>query len=327
MKSMALLLILLLGASQACAQGLKRIYVIDSYSNQYAWSHAYREVLKTELAPLAALSFFELNSKVDKPDKVKATASRLVRLIDHDRPDLVIAGDDASLELVGAMIDNKIPVVYLGINNNPRRYFKTPQQNVTGVLERPLFSRNILSIAPFAPGNARNILILFDKEMTADVIEQESFDNLPAIKLGMFDVMMAEAATFEDWQQIVVSAKDKYRAIWVGLYFALHDRNGRYVSGDEVMQWTMQHTPVPVFAFWSFAVGPNRAIGGIVLTGTEQGQAAASITKSILIHHKPPSSIFPTIPSEGAFIFSRSGLDRWHIKLPNDMLKKTTLLD
>ncbi|QEL55617.1 ABC transporter substrate-binding protein [Chromobacterium paludis] len=327
MKRPGLLLLFLLVACPAWCQSLKRVYVIDSYSKQYAWSRAYREALKTELSPIANLSFYELNTKVDPPDTVQATADKLVRLIDQDKPDLVIAGDDASLERVGTKTDPQIPVVYLGINNNPRRYFKSSPHHVTGVLERPLFSRNILSIAPYVPGRSHNVLILFDKETTADVIQRESFDNLPAVKLGMFNVIMQQAPTFEDWQQAVLGAKDTYRAIWVGLYFALHDRSGHYIPGDDVMRWTMKHTPVPVFAFWSFAVGPHLALGGIVLTGAEQGMAASAIVKAILKDHVPPDKIFPTIPSEGAFIFSRSGLAHWGIRLPAAMLQKATLLN
>ena len=53
---------------------------------------------------------------------------KCMELVKKIKPLIVILGDDAALKFLGPKLEeHKIRSVYLGINNNPRVYFKTLQ--------------------------------------------------------------------------------------------------------------------------------------------------------------------------------------------------------
>jgi len=63
------------------------------------------------------------------------------------------------------------------------------------------------------------------------------------------------------------------------------------------------------------SVGKDKAVGGMVLDGEEQGKNAGKIVLDIL-NGIPVNTIAPVVPTQGEFIFSRSELDKWKIRLP-----------
>lgn len=90
------------------------------------------------------------------------------------------------------------------------------------------------------------------------------------------------------WQETIKSAKNEgYNAIFIGLYHTIVDENNQHISADEVIRWTSENTPVPPFAFWDFAVGSDKAIGGLTLFGKSQGLLAADIATQILSGAQP----------------------------------------
>ncbi|VEB40464.1 Uncharacterised protein [Chromobacterium violaceum] len=120
----------------------------------------------------------------------------------------------------------------------------------------------------------------------------------------------------------MLQAPQRYQAIWVGLYFTLRDDNGKVVPSDEVMRWTAANSKLPMFAFWNFAVGKGKAMGGRVLTGREQGLEAARMAQAMLFENRSLSSLFPVTPSEGEYLFSRSELARSGLSLPPQVARK-----
>jgi len=109
--------------------------------------------------------------------------------------------------------------------------------------------------------------------------------------------------------------KKGYDVIFVGLYQAITDDKGKHVNDENIVKWTSEHTPVPLFGFWDFAVGPDKTIGGYVLSGKEQGTTAGKIALNIL-SGKKPGSIFPEIAERGKYLFSKSQLKKWGLTIP-----------
>ena len=68
---------------------------------------------------------------------------------------------------------------------------------------------------------------------------------------------LAQTNDYQQWQQQVLKAKEAgYQALFIGLYHTLKDADGKPVDAETVLQWSAQHSPVPLFAFWEFSVGP-----------------------------------------------------------------------
>lgn len=321
--------LVLLAASTHVAASDRTILVVESYDAGFAWDLDYKRALELRLQPAFKLVYFALDAKrkpvaehADMADKAWAVFQKL-------KPDMVILGDDAALSLLALpLASTATPVVYLGVNNNPRTYFDSRTvTNITGVLERPLVKRNIAQMRKLLP-QARRILFLLDTEMTSTVIFKEIFLGSRCQRIEDIEVDVKLLDRWQQWQAEVLAVTERgYDAIFVGPFQSLHDGPQNLVrASSEVMRWTSQNSTVPVFALWDFAVGPDQAVGGLVLSGYEQGMAAADIALKIF-GGAMPNSIYPVTASRGRLLFSRAQLRRFHIVLPAQIAETSNFTD
>lgn len=322
-------LILLAGLAQgAGAAPADTILVVESYNTEMEWDASYKQALAETLGHRYRLEYFQMDTKRLPKGQHAAMADRAWASYEALRPALVILGDDAALKfLVDRLGATNTPVVYLGINNNPREYFDAGKfKNITGVLERPTLKRNIVFVHEILP-HAKRALVLFDTDITSEVVRKETFGGNDHLVISGISVDLKLIAKWEDWQHEVLTSKDRYDMIFLGLYQALHDSTGKSVnSSDEVARWTSEHAPVPTFGFWDWAVGPEKTIGGLVLHGREQGKAAADIALKIL-SGTAPSTIPPITADRGHFLFSRMQLKRFGITLPTSIASVAIFTD
>ena len=307
---------------------LPTILVVESYHDSFQWDHDYRQTLSEALNDKYRLEFFQMDTKRLPAEKHPMMAAKALARIAELQPALVVLGDDAALRLVGPDLDKTgIPGVYLGINNNPRNYATMGFQHITGVLERPHFKRGMQFIREIVP-KTRKVLVIFDDNFTSDIIQRELFPNGPVIGLAGMEINLKICTTYAEWQQAITNASaDGYQIIVSGLHQVLRDNSGKVVDSEQVMRWTSTNTPLPLFAFWDFDVAPDMAIGGLVLSGSEQGRAAAILIHRILDEHVAPATIFPIIASQGSFVFSRRQLSRFGISLPPSIARIARFVD
>lgn len=292
------------------------VLLVDSYHAGYAWSQAWRAALMRTLGSSVQFSYAELDSKRQPRDQLEPRAKQIMAQIQRQQPQLVVVADDAALRFVGSRLAGTgTPVVYLGVNQNPRHYLQDYAANVTGVLERPLIRRNISLMRQMVPGMQR-VLLLFDNDLTSEVIQEELFGRASSLQDGAVQIDLVRAIDYADWQRQVGLAGGRYQAIWTGLYQTLRDSNGKLVPDSEVISWTAANSKLPLFAFWDFAIGPDKAIGGLVLSGSDQGRLAAGLVQQILFQHRQPGSLFPLNGGSGRLLFSRRALQRFGLTLP-----------
>ncbi len=168
--------LLLAGMAQADAAE-KTILLIESYHADYPWDVSYKSGLQEVLQSKYTLKHFEMNTKRLPTSQHREMAELAWKKYQELKPDLVIIGDDAGLSHLGPRFaETTTPVVYLGINNNPRNYFTHAPDNITGILERPIFKRSILSIKSLLP-RAKNVLVLFDTDVTSQIVRKEAFQD------------------------------------------------------------------------------------------------------------------------------------------------------
>ena len=134
--------------------------------------------------------------------------------------------------------------------------------------------------------------------------------------------------SLEAWQQTVALANASgYGAIVTGLYLSVRDRDGRVVEENRMITWTSANTPVPLFCFWDWQAGVDKAIGGLVLSANTQGEAAADIITQVLEHGVKPTAIFPRIAQQGEYVFSRAQLKRFKLQPPTEIAKRARFVD
>lgn len=299
----------------------KNVLVIESYHKEFAWDTSYREGITEALGKDYAIKFYEMDTKRIPADEFEHRADQAWSLYQTSQPDLVILGDDNALKYLGKRFQQtNTPVVFLGINNNPRRYI-TIGKNITGILERPLLKKSIATIKDILP-KCKKILVLFDNSNTSQVILDEEFRGENSLTLAGIPTDLKLIDTYGHWQTEIELSQGQYDAIVVGLYFTLKDKKNQSVPGDEVMKWTSKNSSAPVFAFWDFAVGADKAVGGLVLYGKPQGIAAGQIAKEVL-EGKNIRQINPQVGEKGRFFFSKKALERHHLTLPSYITRET----
>lgn len=296
------------------------VLVINSYHATYPWVQSHNAALKRDLEERADLHFFYMDTKRLPIKLHPVMADQAMQYYEETKPDLVVLTDDNALKMLGRRITTLgTPVVYLGINDNPRSYFGGAIR-ATGVLERPLLKRSIVFIKELLRGNLDKCLVLFDSGSTARAILNTVFKGEDSLDFAQMSVDLQLTTTFYQWKTHVLASKeDGYQAIILGLYQTIVDEEGHHVSDEEVARWTSQNSPVPVFAFWDFTVGKDMAIGGLVLAGEPQGREAAKLVNRIL-DGASPLAVQPVTAEHGRFVFSRSELKRWGLALPDDFV-------
>jgi hypothetical protein len=290
------------------------ILVIESYHAEYLWDASYTQGLYERLGDLHTIERFQMDTKRIPRSEFQKKADEAFQKFTQMKPDLVVLGDDNALRYLGKRIDETgTPVVYLGINGNPRQIANF--ENTTGVLERPLFLRSIVTLKPLL-GQQPRVLVLFDSGPTSEASVAEAFANKDQLQVSGVTLNLKMIGLDEEWKNTILSSKELgYTAIFIGLYHTLVDSEGNSVDADDILFWTSRHTPVPNFAFWDFSVGRDKTIGGYVLFGKTQAELASDIIEKILAG-TPASSIMPIFGERGRFLFSKSQLQRWKLTLP-----------
>lgn len=320
----ALALLFFLHASLALGAGLPRVVVVESYHAEHPWDAAYRQSLNTALAGKAELEYRQLDSKRQPTETVSANADAAWESIEANRPAAVVLADEAALVWLGRRArDAQIPIVFLGMTGNPRTYNLGSRS--TGVLQRPLILRNLALVRQFIP-KAQRVLILFDTDLTARVLNQEVMHGQDRQRIGDVEVDWRMLDRWDEWQAAVRDAPQRYDALFIGLNHTMRDRTGRTIDEDEVVTWSREHSRIPLFGYWDFSIGPDKAVGGLVLDGAEQGQLAAEQVSAILAGTSPDRLPLRTA-ERGRLLLSRKGLAVYHLTVPDSLARQSAWTD
>ncbi len=322
MKRFLMLLAVLAGVFSAVAAhaGRQRVLVIHSYDPGLPWVAQCNRGIDGVLAELAELERVYLDTKRIHRSEFQERADKAMQAFDRFRPDLVMVGDDDALRLLGQRIAaTGKPLVYFGINNNPREYFSRIPDNVTGVLERvPVFAwiRHLKRIVP----GAEHALVLLDGSATAEAVIRVSFGDRMEFSVDGVRVEYEVAADWALWQRVILSPHG-FDFITMPLYHDLKDDAGVHVPVEEVVRWTTENSSVPVFAYQDYAVGENGVVGAFVIFGETHAQLAALMARDIL-EGKNPRLPTAYMDQDGMFFFNESRLTRFGLTLPEDIRRK-----
>lgn len=299
------------------------IALIHSYSHDFPWVMEYRKGFISQVGEYEIVEY-EMDTKRKNVDEFEEAAGRARAFIQLHQPKLVVLADDNALKLLGPnVVDNGIPLVFLGINANPRTYIKI-NRNVTGTIEKPLLKRSISLLRHIVP-KLKKVLVLMDLNPTSSIIYERSFDDEARQFIAGIQVDISLETNFPHWKNKITHSKlEQYDAIIIANYASLTDEQGNSLLTTEIIEWTNLNTPVPLFAFWSYSIGKGKAIGGLNISGIEQGIEAAKKVNFFFENGKLP---IITTPSQGSFIFSQYELTRWNIVLPPNILSNSEILE
>lgn len=301
------------------------VLIIESYHSGYDWDKLYTSGIEDILTDSYSISKYEMDTKRLPKEKHEDSAASAFEYYENENPKAVILGDDNALKFLGPKLQKEnIPLVYLGINNNPAKYIDY-SPHITGVAERPLMKRLMFQMRHILNKRNAKILVLFDDGTTSHSSVNLSLNGQRNFKVGTVEVDVQLIENYETWQTVVKSSKkDGYDAVIVGLYHTLVDDKGEHVEAEDVLAWTSENTPVPPFCLWTFAVGENKTIGGLLVDGYNQGQLAAGLLKRMLNGER---AIEPIVGDTGSWMFSKSQAKKWNLNIPDDLKKSITYVD
>ena len=298
-----------------------KVLLIESYHSEYPWDKSYVEGIQATLVETVELETFQMDTKRIPKTEYAGKSIEAFAKYKSFKPDIVMLGDDNALSYMLPMLfDEPISIVFLGINSNPRKLLSKyrGQAKVTGVLERPLFTKSLGELRKLFDDQNFKVKVLFDSGVTSQIAKSYIDKQYTLIRdnLGI-DVDVQALATKNEWRSQVSEAKHQgFTVIIVGLYQTLVDEQGNNVPAEQVINWTNQHSELPIFAFWDFAVGAKKAVGGVVLFGHSQGEQAASLVNQIINtgHSKP----IPIVTgNQGKAIYSEPERARWSLEMPS----------
>ncbi len=293
------------------------IFFVHSYHHQYPWVNEYFTGFKQNLNSHSLIDF-QMDTKRLPESAFQQQAQQALDAIRQHQPRIVVVADDNALKLVGRQAANLgYPVVFLGVNNNPREYLDVTER-VSGVLERPLFKRSVLALRNIMP-KLKRIKVLLEEGITSEAIISASFGGYIRQSVDDIQVDVSKVRDFNHWKSLVHAAPIQgYDLIILGNYARLPDNNGGTVPTDTTTKWTVLNSKIPVFAFWKFSVGAGKAVGGLVLAGEFQGKTAASIVNHYLRADEFSAPMI-RIPTQGLYYFSHSEFLRWGFDIPKEL--------
>jgi ABC-type uncharacterized transport system substrate-binding protein len=309
---------LLMGVTVSAAR--QKVLVIHSYHEELAWVGQCDRGIAEILGGMAEVETVYLDTKRIPESGFQARAEAAMDTLARFRPDVVMLGDDNALRLLGPVIaETGTPVVFFGINNNPRKYFGTMPDNVTGVLERVALFPWIRFLKDIVP-NAASALVLMDRSQTSKAIIESTFGERRMVSVEGVSVEYRVALDWAEWQRIVLRLHD-IDFVTIPVYHSLQDTSGVHVPVEAVVRWTSEHARVPVFAHQDYAVGDSGVVGAYVVFGESHARHAAQLVRDIL-EGRTPKAPPAFMDQDGQFYFNELQLHRYGLTLPAEIREK-----
>lgn len=300
----------------------QKVLLISSYHQEFPWTQQCEEGVKEVLDRAADIKSFFMDTKRLPEPEFEQRADLAWAKFESYKPDLVILGDDNALRLLGPRFaDQSVPVVFMGINNNPRVYFSDGilPPNMTGVLERTPIMGSIRFIIRVIP-DVKRILVLASESQTSKAeLKNTLLDQKTLATTGV----VADIKTVNSWAgwlEVIKSAGEQYDIVIPLAFFNFRDEHGDYITGSDAISVMSALSNVPIFVNQDYTVSDNGAMGALVVQGKTHGRRAGLIALSIL-EGSSPLSLLPETDLTGVFYFNQKQLDRFGITLPEDIIK------
>jgi hypothetical protein len=305
----------------------KKVLIVNSYHKGFEWVDDYTRAIKEVLGQKYSIHSIDMDTKRIPESDYAGSSLKVIQLYDKLKPSIVLLGDDNALRIVGPkLLSKNAEIVFLGINNNPRNYFNVEDLlKMHGVLEQPLILRSITLLEEIFSNKVKKAVLQYDACKSSDYVINNSFHGEASFSVRQVTTHLHQVRTLDQWKKGILRAKDNgYDALFAGFYYCIFDKKNKHVDHDNIIKWSVKNSKVPIFAFWDFAVGENKAIGGYVISGYEMGKQAALIAKDVLNGKKMVGLARVVSLKKGSFLFSRSGLKKWNIKLPQNISEKAS---
>ncbi|MEJ2641238.1 MAG: ABC transporter substrate binding protein [Desulfosarcinaceae bacterium] len=264
---------------------VSRVLYINSYDRSYKWSNDIEDGLTQRLANAdreIELSVEYLDGRrfpgTERNDLLAATLAAKYTGYRHD---VVVVSDNFAFDF--AMKYRKrlfpdLPIVFCGYNNFRPAVLKGID-NITGVNEEVDFAKTVNFALQVQP-TVRNLVFITStgdasSQRMAEMAEATLF---PELRSHYHLIVLKDALMAEISARLGGLPPDS-AVFLAGITSDLIE--GRRPTPVESGRMILAASPVPVYSFWDFHIGIG-ILGGHIITGLDQGQAAADMVLRIL---------------------------------------------
>lgn len=302
-RSLLCMLALFLCSTACPATEQQHVLVLNSYNKGYRWTDQQSEKILAQLQKDAPAAIYDVMYMDWKRYPSQATLDDLEQLFHHryanKRLDLIITTDDAAL--IFALKFRKksglsIPVVYCGVFASSAKEITAGEQDVTGVYEE-VDPKGTMEFARKLNPAYQTAYVVHDSSESSIALKEEVKRAAAQLHPPMQIETLADLSFPEIKARIGTLPEDSF----VLLASYSRDKNGLVKLSEDFAREFSASANVPVFAMYDHLLG-HGVIGGMLLSGELQGEAAArlgiSILKGVPISSLPPieqKTVFPAI--------------------------------
>ncbi|MEW6350182.1 MAG: ATP-binding protein [Thermodesulfobacteriota bacterium] len=312
--AMGLLLISMVSLTPArCpAQGSEtpQVLVLHSYHQGYLWTDMIMEAVSRTIRharPNVELHIEYMNTKRQPPEKMFTLLRDQYRVTYQNvRIRVIIATDNNALDFLLRYRDSLfpgVPVVFCGINNI-HSYRFADDSGYTGVSE-DVDLRSTIEVALRLHQGTEKVAVVTDGTETGQI--NLSLARDVAARFTGIEFLWLDKLTTAGLKEALENLPHDAIVLNLGHF---RDPSGRVFSFRESMDFVVDSTRRPVYTAWDFYLTPQ-VMGGKLLSGRLQGEAAAEIALNILDGEKP--SAIPIRDSPTAYFFNYAAMTRFDV--------------
>ena len=294
------------------AQARRHVLVLNSYHEGYVWTDGVVAGVKAALGAAGGNVELHIEYMDTKRhwgegylESLRAVYGEKYRT---QRPDLVIASDDAAFTFLAAHHDDLfpgVPVVFCGLNAFDDTMLEG-RPLFTGVVE-VFDAEGTLDAALRIHPETRRVLIINDMTVTGQGCGRV-VRGIPGKYAGRVEFEWMEDATLEEVLDRVGDLPSDALVLYIGLF---RDRSGRYFPYAETLSRISKSSSVPLYGLWAQALG-HGIVGGKLNSGYFQGEKAGQMAAEIL-GGKPVSALPVWRTGVNPFMFDHAEMARWGI--------------
>lgn len=299
----------------ASEDAASRVVYINSYHRGYSWSDGIEQGLRDGFAASGRnieLSTEYLDSRrFTYGSQIEPLAQSMAVKYAGYRPELVVVSDNAAFDFVVSYRDRLfpgLPIVFCGYNNFRPEVIEGIA-NVTGVNEEIDIGSAVDMALKVHPETRTLAFVASTGEASSkrigEVAERSVF---PKLRERFELVVMKDQSLDEVRQRLAQLPHDSL----LFLSGQVRDQaGGRALTPGENAELLTAASPFPSYTFWDFHLN-HGVIGGRIITGPEQGRAAAELALRVLAGESA-SDIPVVVTTPTSDIFDHKVMERFAV--------------
>ena len=291
----------------------KRVMLIDSYHQGYAWSDGVTRGVKEVLNGTGVkLKIHRMDTKRHRSkDSILNAAKKAKKAIDLFIPDVVIISDDNAVKHVLQKYykNSTLPFVFCGVNWDVSGY-GLPYSNTTGMIEVDLIKAMVRQLRPYTKGERIGYLGLDSLSTLKNIKWHKQSEGINYHKTYMVQ-------TYEEWKQQYLHLQKEVDMLILGNHNGL-----KGWDSSDVVAFVRTNTRIP-----SGSLSPGRmrfSLLGYLRLPEEQGNWAATAALKIL-HGIKPSTIPLVRNRKGHVVINHHLSEKLSITFPAALFKRAEI--